>query len=168
MASLFDIHGAIRLDKVASGKRGNLETLMYTADCDNGSIFHVGDLVTGEREVKQAVVPTTASIATESIVIVTEPESTTTYWAGQTYVNHYNRANTPMRANPLTVGDVITITNLALVGTPVVDSYVAPADGSNKFNVVGTTEPTTRCYGKIIELDTIYGQPAAVVEIKHV
>lgn len=156
------IYGAVRKDKLSAGHAGNLESVKHTADMENGMIVHIGGLSTGEREIKDVVVPTAGSITSDPILLIATPELT--YYAGETLVNFVNPAGQPALAYHLNVGDIVTITDSVLDGTTVVGQYVAPQAGSLKFKT-SATAPSTRFVGKIIEKTTLYGQPATAIQV---
>lgn len=142
-------HVIVNLDRIQAVKTGNIESVVANIDLDNGSFVHLGGLVNGERELRQAVVPTTATITTDEVVLVASPELD--YLPGKGLKDFYIPAGTPARAYHLEVGDIFTITDDGITGTPQVGKYVVPQNGSVKLAVANDLTGGTRFAGKIIE-----------------
>ena len=142
--------GVVIRDRILSGYNGNLEHMVHTADLDNGSFVHVGSLKTGERELKNAVVPTTATLMQE-VVLVHSPELLydTTY--GRELSRFTNKAGKAFRAFHLAVGDIISISDDMFSGATVLDQYVIPQNNSVKLAPSATDPGTTRFVAKVIE-----------------
>lgn len=159
----------VNLDKIQAKKFGNLESLQHTADVQNGAVAHVGDLVSGTRDVHNLVVPTTASISTEEVVLVASPEYN--YLPGKSLEDFVNVAGQPMRAYHLTEGDVFTVSDDGIDGATVVGQFVVPQDGSLKLATAADLSGGTRFAAKVIEKRTIgFGgaKAATVVQVVKV
>ena len=138
------------LDKVAASSHGNLESLQAAVDLDNGSVVHVGSLIAGNREVKNAVQVATATLGQE-VVLVAAPELLYDTTQGMQLSKYTNKANKPCRAYHLVAGDIVTISDDGISGATVVDQFVVPANGSYKLAAAATDPGTTRLVGKVLE-----------------
>lgn len=155
------IHGVVRLDQVNATYHGPIFNVQNaSADMDNGSVVQLGDLVSGAFDCFQVKTPDATSIDAESLLLVASPELN--YLAGQVFTDFYNPEGSTARAYQLKAGDIFTVSNIMLTGTPAVDSYVEPTAGATLLTVTATA-PTTKFVGKIIETTTIYGQPATAI-----
>ena len=158
------IQGAVRLDKIQASKGGNIESVKnLTADMQNGFVFHAEDLSSGEREAKDVIQPTTASITTKSIVLHASVE--TVYLAGQTLLDYYLPQGQVGRGIHLSKGDIVTITDNVITGTTAVGKYVIPQNASFQFAAANDLTGGTVFQGKVIAKENIYGQPATVIEV---
>lgn len=163
-------HGVVRLDKVLAAHNGNLESVQHTVDMDNGSFVHVGNLVAGSREVHSVVVPATATISDQEVVLVAAPEVIYRSFDGTQLDAFYTEAGTPARAFHLTKGDVVSISSDMFTGLPTdrtqaIGKYVAPQDGSVKL-AYSATKPTTRFIGVIDAVETFGINAKEVVQVR--
>ncbi|WGU92054.1 hypothetical protein QJQ58_15690 [Paenibacillus dendritiformis] len=162
-------HGVVRLDKVQASYNGNMEHIVHTADLDNGSFVHVGALKAGEREIKNAVVPTKATLKQE-VVLIAAPEVIYDGSQGKQLDKFYTPAGKAARAYHLVAGDIITISDDMITGTTKVDEYVVPQDGSVKLAAVATDDGSTRFVAKVIAKE-IFGssaKPVSVIQVLNV
>lgn len=123
-------------DKVLSTYNGNIESVLVTdagATYPNGLFVTLGELATGQREVKNAVKAVDAS---GDVLLISSPE--VMYEAGAQIDDFVNAKEEVARAFRLADGDVITLTN-DLVGLGEEDD--APAVGT-EFTVAS---------GKLVE-----------------
>jgi hypothetical protein len=158
------IQGAVRLDKLAAIKGGNIESVKnLNADMQNGFVFHAEDLSAGEREALDVIQPTTASITTKSLLLHASVE--TVYLAGQTILDFYLPQGQVGRAYHLRAGDEVTITDNVITGTTAVGKYLIPQNGSFQLSVANDLSAGTKFAAKVIEKTTIYGQPATVIRV---
>jgi len=158
------VQGAVRLDKVNANKTGRgLISFKATADTQNGSVFFAEDLVSGERELFTPVQPLTATLAGKSLYLAASPE--VVYLAGQTILDYYTPSGSAGRGINLSVGDLVTISDLMISGTTVVGQWVMPANASSLLAISASLPTTTKFIGKIVEKGTIYGQAATVIEV---
>lgn len=148
-------HSLIDLEKIQAKKVGNLESLQYTADVDNGRVCHVGDLVADEREVKSAVVPDANSIKSEEVVLIASPELN--YLPGTNREDFFNASGNAMRAYHLTEGDVFKVSSDAVTGTAAVDGYVVPQAGNMQLAAVANLSGGTRFAAKVIDVTETIG-----------
>ncbi|WP_310877156.1 hypothetical protein [Priestia megaterium] len=153
-------HSAVRLDKVRSVYDGHLESLRHeTLDIDNGSVVMVGDFLEGEREVRKAVVPATATIDTTPLVLVSAPEIN--YSEYRTVDGALgavtNEKQFPFRAYRLEKGDIFSVSKdaLTLIGASAVNgNYVVAQNGSVKLKETAT-KGTEKFVGKIVATEAI-------------
>jgi hypothetical protein len=141
----------VRLDKMQASYNGNLESVVHNADLKNGSVIVLGDLVAGEREIKQVVVPTSVLAGAESVLLVAAPEMD--YDPRKQLKDFVNPANEAVRAYHLTRGDIFTVTDDMIVGSSVVGQF-ASADAGFQVKA-STTKPATRTVLKVIEKTTL-------------
>jgi hypothetical protein len=157
--------GVARLDSVKAVYGGHLYSVQSNEAIQNGSVGEVGNLLTGEREVRAFNKPTAESIAIEPAVLVANEEinydqSTRSTYALEAYTN---RAKKPLRAYELQAGDIFSVSD------NMVDALAAEAVVGNKVTLtVGAhtlsekTEVTTeRFVGRIEAIETI-GTPTVV------
>lgn len=127
-------------------------SVQHTADMDNGVVCHLGDLLSGNGELRQVVVPTTASITSEDVVLVKSPEiQGAMYEPYATLQDFCNAANTPATAFRLRKGDQIKITTDGFDGTAAVDSYLIPQNGSLRLVVAANLSGGTTFAAKILQ-----------------
>lgn len=156
----------INLDKIQAKKNGNLESLKHTADVAQGSVAHVGALVTGSRDVHELVTPATATITTDEVVLIASPEYS--YLPGKSLEDFVNVTGTPMRAYHLTEGDVFTLSDDGIDGTTAVGGYVIPQNASLKLAVASDLTGGTRFAGKVIAKGNIgfnNAKPATTIKV---
>lgn len=166
------IHGVVNADKtVTAYSGGGLESVVNeTEDMDNGLVFHVGELLPNENELKKVVTPTTASIAKEPLYLHNSPE--VTYGVGETALDFYVPMGERARARQLIVGDQWTVSNKMIDNLPAdlttaVNKYVSAQDGSKKLKY-SATEPTgVRFIGQITRNKIQFGQPAITFVVKN-
>lgn len=148
-------HIMVNLDRVKAVYDGNMESVVNTADMDNGSFVGLGAEDTTNRELRAVVVPTTASILTDEVLIVKSPEiQGAMYIPGTELKDFYNPANKPARAYHLAVGDIFTITTDGVTGTTSVGKFLIPQNASTQLAVAADLTGGTRFAAKIIEAGT--------------
>lgn len=153
------VKGIVRLDRVQSVYGGNIDSVVHTADLENGMIVQSGDLVKG-REVRKVIVPTTGS---GNLRLVSTPEINKSEYsiADGALENCYTPAGKPARAYNLVRSDIFSVSTdmVKSIGTePKKGNYVV-ADGL-KYKEVDKIE-NEEFIGKIIDLETI-GVPVIV------
>ena len=135
-----------------TNRGGRLYSALLASAIENGSIIFLGGLVSGQKEIRTGVVPTTALIETETPMLVMTPEMIydQSRKATQALGNFINPANKSFPVIPLEAFDEIEVSAEAFVGTPAIGKYAVLADGSTKLTIQDTA-PTTGCvlYGKI-------------------
>jgi hypothetical protein len=158
------IQGAVRLDKIAAIKGGNIDSVKNTsADMQNGFVFHAENLSSGEREALDVIQPATATITAKSILLHASVE--TVYLAGQTLLDYYLPQGQVGRAYHLHAGDEFTVTDNVITGSTTVGQYVVPQNGSFQLAAAADLTGGTKFQGKVIEKTTIYGQSASVIRV---
>lgn len=116
----------IRLDKI--GADSHIVSVKLAKDMKQGNIVTVGNKVEGEREIYNAAAPTTA---TDKIVVLTTPFHP--YSPLDNEKDFVLKAGVPQRAHYLTSGDVITVTEDLIEGSPVKNQFVSAQDGKEKL-----------------------------------
>ncbi len=166
----------VNLDKLQASYDGNLESLKFAADQTNGVFAHVGSLVAGEREVKNAVQPTESSVEGESVVLHATPEvmyDERKYKLGDFVLS----AGVAGRAYHLAKGDIVTLTDDLFNSTPTVGDFVVSMYGSWNLEPStdgtvlasdGTTVLTPAFKAEVIEQTTLDGQNAFAIQVKSV
>lgn len=111
-----------------------LKSVQYSATMDNGSHIVLGAPVSGQHDVYTAALAT--DVTKQEVLIVESPVLVE--------INGYridiqdpsqftNAANRPARARHLKVGDEIKITADGITGSPAVNGYAVPVNGSLKL-----------------------------------
>lgn len=150
-------HAIVQIEKL---NRGGVElvNVQHTEDMDNGSVVHVGNLVAGEGELREVVVPTTASIATDSVAFIHTPEiQGEMYLPYSTLKDFYNPANKPARGYYLPVGAQIRITTDGFDGVAAVGKYLIPQNGSVKLAVADDLTGGTKFAAKVVSVGEKFG-----------
>ena len=161
-------HVIVELRKIQASYNGNIESVQHTADMDNGSIINLGDLITGETELRAVGIPATLTLGTEPVLLVASPE--VNYETGKSLKDFYNVADKPARAYWLTPGDVFVINYAGITclanNIPVKGNYVIQANDSLKLTESETIGATSFS-GKIIGLTTLGydGVGAAIIQV---
>lgn len=151
---------AIRTDKLQAVYAGNIETVVFTKDVQNGEICVLGNQA--GREAVQAATPT--DVTTEEILIVASPEIVYDQLKDD-LLDFVNKAGSMARAYHFTVGDIITVTDDVIDGTSVVNQYLVPKNGSSKLTPAADLSGGTRFAAKVIEKGKLYGQPATAFRV---
>ncbi|ALA47838.1 hypothetical protein ABE137_12650 [Brevibacillus laterosporus] len=119
----------IRLDKIAGV---HLESVVHTAEMKNGYFVQLGALVAGETELYEVKVPAVDADLKKEFVLVSAPEVMVD--PRKAGLKHFViEAGTTARAYHLVKGDVITLTEDLIDGTPVKNQFVVPQAGSMKL-----------------------------------
>ncbi len=157
----------VNLDKVHASYNGNLESLKFATDQTNGVFAHVGDLVAGEREVKNAVQPTESTVENEEVVLLAAPELM--YDERKYRLEDFTlKAGVAGRAYHLVKGDIVSLTEDLFNSTPVVGEYVVSMYGSWNLEPSadgtvlasdGTTSLTPAFKAEVIEQGTLTVRP---------
>ena len=164
-------YGIVRIDKVRSCYVGHLESVQFDGTVtttifpqnkiENGMICNVGTLLTGEREIKEMVVPATATLATAPVYLIAVPEInyTQTKKTDASLQNFATSTDEPVRAYSLEQGDIFSVSQDMITAlannTPVVGNYVVAANGVLKLKEAATLAGTEKFAGKIIEKQTL-------------
>lgn len=150
-------HAIVNVEKV-NHEATSLESVVHTADMDNGSVVHLGDLVSGNGELRQVVVPSTASITADELLFVASPEiQGPMYEPYSTLQDFYNPANKPARAYRFRKGDQFLITTDGFDGTAAKDSYLIPQNGSVRLAVAADLSGGTTWAAQIIKTGEKFG-----------
>jgi hypothetical protein len=147
----------VRLDSVKSVYGGHIYSVQATNDLQNGQVGVVGNLLSGEREVRALNQP--SAVATDKAVLVAAPEIIydESSMAKQNLKNFSIPANTATRAYELQEDDVFSVSDdaiTALASEPVVGNSVVLANASNKL-AEATDVTGHRFVGHIEAIETI-------------
>jgi hypothetical protein len=133
---------------------GKNYSFVSAVDIENGTLLHKGDLVTGSKDVYQAIIPTTASIAANTPVYVVGNPA----WSYDTgsVVNQNEdayiiKAGIVFRVYELKANDKFGIADYGIDGTPAVGEYVGLQNASGK-PVAAVSAPANGFVGKVIEI----------------
>ncbi|MEG2289639.1 MAG: hypothetical protein RSC24_06690 [Clostridium sp.] len=153
-----------------TNRGGRLYSAIHTAPLQNGSIVFLGGLVAGETEIRQALVPSTQTIADQAPMLVMCPEMIydQSRMSSQALGNFINPANKAFPVIPLTAFDEIEVSKEAFEGTPSVGKYVKLKDGSTKLEISTTKPDAGVLYGKITSsrkssMPTVLGGSGALI-----
>lgn len=108
----------VNLDKLQATSNGNIETVIATKALGNGALVALGTPATGHREAMNAVAPTNAL----ELLLVAAPE--VKYDESLDQLDITTKANTPVRAYHLTVGDKFQSEQSLFAVTPAVGDIV--------------------------------------------
>lgn len=170
----------VRLDKIQSAYNGNLESIVHTADMTNGLFFLLGDLVTGERELRDVLPINESAIATslstsEEVVFHASPEVMYDEVNKRQLKDFLLKIGNKGRAYHFAVGDIITLTDDLFTSTPTVNQYVVIAiDGTMKLRPStdktvlasdGVTSISPRLVFEVIEQTTLGSDTAFALQV---
>jgi hypothetical protein len=150
-------HAIVNIEKL---NRDGVElvNLVHTADMDNGVVAHVGDLVAGEGELRQVVVPTAQSITSDPVVLVHSDEiQGDMYLPYSTLKDFYNAAGRPARGYRLPVGAQVMITTDGFDGVAALGKYLIPQAGSLRLVVANDLAGGTKFVAKVISAGEKFG-----------
>lgn len=133
----------------------DLVSLKYKASgafaaIENGNVVVVGDLLDGEREVREASTP--ASNTALSAIALVASEEVVKEKKYHTLADFRNEAGSIIRGYRLNHGDIFSVTKEALTGTAAKNSVVELQAGT-KLKVVATATTSTTTVGKVIALE---------------
>ena len=131
---------------------GRNYSFVSTVDLENGMLVHKGALVPGSKDIYEALIPTSATIAAEPVFVVGNPAWSydTSSLVNQNENNYYIKAGVVFRVYGLKVTDKFGIADYGIDGTPVVGKYVGLQNGSAK-PIAAATAPSTAFVGKVIQ-----------------
>lgn len=138
---------------------GDCYSFQYNEDIENGGLVTKGDLLESDLEIYKAVLPTTATLATEPVYLITQPawtydDNKTVDKNEENYINPKNksfRVQKPLPTNRFRISDN-GITPIS-EDTPIAkDQYVTISNGTTKLKATDTIPTDTSFVGKIIEI----------------
>ena len=153
----------IRIDKIVSGKVGNIESVVHTSALFNGNVIALGDYKAGERELYTVAQPA----LTDEVLVVAAPE--VVYDSTKVGLKDFSiPANTPARAFHFTVGDHATFTDDMISGTTVVGNFLVTDATTMKLKYTATPADVTasRFAAKVIEKTTLGYDGAAATAFR--
>lgn len=95
----------VNLDKIQASKVGTIESVVHTADLENGAPIALGAKVAGERELVEVAAPTPDA----EVLLVASPEVNNRLTHGWDGIDYVNKAGQPARAYHLTEGDLFQV-----------------------------------------------------------
>lgn len=151
----------VETSKIAAVRGGgHVHSLIADVDVENGHIGYVGDLAADVEglETHEFLVPTTALMNTQKVVLVAHPE-----WNydescknNQALYNYINEADKPFRGLDLMAGDVYAVSASGINvgsgdGDVIVGKYVIAENGKTTVKMVEQAATAGQgFYGKII------------------
>lgn len=149
----------VRLDNLKSQYQGHIFSVKAPEALQNGQVGIVGDLLDGEREVRQLVKPATANLD-KGLALIANPaivydESRSTSALEKNYTIAQDEV---VRAYELHEKDIFSVSKdgIDLIGAePVKGNYVVAQNASFKLKEVATVTGTEGFVGKIVRKDTI-------------
>lgn len=150
-------HAIVTIEKL-NRNAAMTETVVHTADMDNGSVVHLGNLVTGSGEQRQVSVPTSSSIQTDEVLLVKSHEiQGNLYLPYSTLQDFYIPSGNLALAYHPQVGMEFSITTDGFDGTAAVGSYLIPQAGSVRLTVAPNLSGGTRFAAKILDTSGSFG-----------
>jgi hypothetical protein len=153
-----------RLDKLMATKIGNIESIRCASNLVNGNVCTLGALVTGEREIFNAI--TSTDLTVSEFLLVATPE-----YDPMSRTNNVEdfvlTAGVTGRGYHLQAGDIFTVTQDLIDGTPAIGGFVVPQEGSFRlaYSATGTALDEAggtvipRFQGRIVEQDVLGTNP---------
>lgn len=138
---------------------------LIPADIDNGNIVKVNGLLSGERELYQAVVPA-ANTPIEDLMIIASPELIYDERL-RSLDDFYNKAGVPARAYVFHTHQKVGVTKDALDGkaSPAVGDLVEAKAGT-KMNVVASPTGGSTQIGEIVAIEQAGRFTYYVIEVR--
>lgn len=156
----------VRLDKIQASVYGNIESVVHTADLENGMVCFLGSLATNERELFNVKTPLDATIITDSLYLIASPE---VMYDERLYrlEDFYIAIGTPARAYLLQPGDKFTVSDNAITGASVLDQFVVPTNGTLRLTAAAADPgvDVSRFLGKVIRKETWNGVACTVIQV---
>lgn len=159
-------YGIVRLDKVRSSKVGHLHSVVYEDDIlQNGMLGVLGDLLEGERELRELLLP---EDTTKPLVLIAAPEIRYEQYtiSDNALGRFYIKQGEPVRAYELEAQDIFSVSDPMITALntgdgPQVKNYVISEAGSFKLIEAATVTGDEAFIGKIIDKQWI-GTPTIV------
>ena len=151
----------IRTDKIIGTKVGHIASVVYEdGELENGFVGVLGDLLEGERELRELKL--VDDIEKEPLVIISAPELRYEEYlrTDNSLQEFYIKEGKPTRAYQLVEGDIVSIaaeglTALDDVAGTVVGNYVIAEQGELKLKETASVTGGEAFIGKIIDKDKI-------------
>lgn len=152
----------VRLDKLQASVAGNIESVVHTAELQNGMVVTLGGFHNGEREVRDVA---TVGALTDEILLVASPEVMYDERLSRNLNQFVIPAGREARAYHLNVGDYFTVSADGLTGTLAVDKFVVPVVGELKLDAVTAPGGTERFVGKIVLAETMNDTQVYMIQV---
>lgn len=144
-------HVVCRADRLMSAKYGNFVSTVYGSDIDNGNFIALAGLsdTANNQELFSA---TPCAAVTDTLLLVYTPEfQGALYTPGKTLKDFYNPANKPFTAYYMNEGDIITITDVGITGTTVLNQYAYPTVGATILTAGASIPANTKLAFQVIQ-----------------
>lgn len=128
------------LDVAANNIDASVKTFISSDNIENGSVFTMGDPVSGEEDEFAAVKPETANLAKQFYMAASPTRLVTTINSQKFYDlvkdprAFLNVAGEPIDGVKLEIGDVVRVSTDGLTGSKSTNTYVVATDGDYKLN----------------------------------
>ena len=152
--------------------RGKNLSFIYNDEIENGTLVGKGALIPGSRDIYAALLPTSATLATEKMYVVGNPawDYDTSSVLNQNEERFINPANKAFRVYELTVNDKFAVADYGILpvdgSTPVaVGQFVGLVDGGTKLQASATEPAGSAFVGKVVlvrNLGAVYDVGQAV------
>lgn len=159
-----------RLDRVKSIYVGNIESVVHTAELQNGNVVKLGTYVAGQRDLRNVVVPAAGDGAL-FLVYTSEINDAQALSTDAALENFVIPAGKAARAYELQRGDIFSVTQdgLTLIATDAVKGNKVVAQVGVKLKEV-TTVTTEKFVGSIVDIEvlgttTIVGGAGSIARI---
>lgn len=144
-------YACVRTDNMSGTVLGkDLVSAKFDGAIENGNIVVIGDLLEGEREVREATQPTAAAELRDLAVVASE--EVVKEKAHNTLAEFINEEGDILRCYRLVSRDIFSVTAEALDGDATVGAVVE-AQASTKMKVAETATEGSTTIGKIIAIE---------------
>lgn len=144
-------YACVRTDNMSGTTLGkNLVSVKFDGEIENGNIVVIGNLVSGEREVRTATTPAVNS-ALRDLALIAAPEVVKDK-KYNSLAEFINQKGDIVRAYRLVSGDIFSVTAEALTGTAAVGSVIE-AQASTKMKAVETLTQGSTKIGTVIAIE---------------
>lgn len=154
----FNKYGIAETTKVKSVISGHIFSLKNnTTDIQNGWFVHKGNLLAGEREIYEAVIPSTASVKTTPVAFVANPawDYDESRSINQNVSSFINKMGVSFRAYDIENNDLVAVSDYTIdkgaLTELAVGNYVTAKNSGGI--VASAAKPDAAFIGKIIDFD---------------
>lgn len=157
-------YNVVRTDRMTGTQvNSQLRSFKYNGNLENGSVVRLKELISGEREIYQAVDPA-ANTPIAEVVLTASPE----YMYDERMRNltaFINKEGEPCRGYKFVTGDTFGVTKDCFTATnPAIGNVVELTSGT-KFGAVATLTGGSTQIGKIVAIETENSITYYVVEV---
>ena len=131
-------------------------SFLHNADVENGTFVFKGDLVAGETQIYNALIPTTATLK-QKAYLVNDPAWSydTSKSVNQNRENYVNVAGTAFRGYDINTTNKFDVSVYTIDGVVEVGNYVTLQNGNGRL-IAGTAAPASATYGLIGKIERFY------------